>query len=147
MVAHLDDDHFIEPFLKHDRFMLGSDGIWQPGGVVHPRQYGSAPRMLGLMARDKQLFSLETAIRKMTSYPAWRFGLKDRGELAPGTFADIAVFDPATIADRATYQQPQQLSVGMRHVLVNGRFVIRDGTTIDDFHGDWPGRALRYRQA
>jgi N-acyl-D-amino-acid deacylase len=147
MVAHLDDDHFIEPFLKHDCFMLGSDGIWQPGGVVHPRQYGSAPRILGLMARDKQLFSLEAAIRKMTSFPAWRFGLKDRGELAPGTFADIAVFDPATIGDRATYQQPQQLSTGMQHVLVNGRFVIRDGAAIDDFGGDWPGRALRYRQS
>lgn len=145
MVAHLDDDHFIEPFLKHERFMLGSDGIWQPGGVVHPRQFGSAPRVLGLMVREKQLFSLETAIRKLTSFPAWRFGLKDRGELLPGTFADIVAFDPATIGDHGTYQQPQQLSTGVQHVLVNGQFVIRDGAALSDFGDDWPGRALRYR--
>lgn len=146
MVAHLDDDHFIEPFLKHPRFMLGSDGIWQPGGAVHPRQFGSAPRILGMMVRDKKLFSLEEAVRKMTGFPAWRFGLKDRGELRAGAFADVVVFDPATIADRGTYANPQQQSVGVRHVLVNGQFVIRDGQPIHDFAGEWPGRALRYRQ-
>jgi len=144
MVAHLDDDHFIEPFLRHPRFMLGSDGIWQPDGIIHPRQYGSAPRILGMMVRDKKLFSLEESVRKMTSMPSRRFGLKDRGELRPGAFADVVVFDPATIADHGTYTDPQQYSTGVKHVLVNGQFVVRDGQPIETFADGWPGRALKY---
>jgi N-acyl-D-amino-acid deacylase len=122
--------------------MLGSDGIFFPGGVVHPRQFGSAPRMLGPLVRERQLFSLEEAVRKMTSFPAERFGLKDRGIVRPGAFADLAVFNPDTIADQATFAQPQRLSTGIEHLLVNGQFVIRSAQPILEFAGAWPGRAL-----
>ena len=89
--------------------------------------------------REEHVVPLEDAIRKMTSAVAVRLSLHDRGILAPGMFADVVVFDPATIADRATYEQPKQLSVGVRQVFVNGVQVIRDGTHT----GAKPGRALR----
>jgi len=142
VVVYGGDDRLIEPFLTHPRFMLGSDGIFFPGGVVHPRQFGSAPRMLGPLVRERQLMSLEEAVRKMTSFPAERFGLKDRGVARPGAFADLAIFNPDTIADQATYAEPQRLSTGIEYLLVNGQFVIRSGQPILEFAGAWPGRAL-----
>lgn len=143
MVVHLDEDQLIEPIIAHDRFMLGSDGIDQPGGLVHPRQFGSAPRILGPLVRDRKLFSLEKGVQKMTSIPAARFGLAGRGVLAPGKFADVVVFNEQTIGDRATYSNPRQHSVGVEHVLVNGQWVIQGGKPIESFEGDWPGRALK----
>ena len=107
--------------------------------LVHPRTFGNYPRILGHYVRDEHVISLEDAIRKMTSAVATRLSIEDRGVLRPGMFADVVVFDPATIADRATYEQPKQLSVGVRHVFVNGVQVIRDGTHT----GAKPGRALR----
>jgi N-acyl-D-amino-acid deacylase len=107
--------------------------------LVHPRTFGNYPRVLGKYVRDEHVLPLEEAIRKMTSAVADRLSLHDRGVLKLGMFADIVVFDPATIADRATYEQPKQLSVGVRHVLVNGVPVIRDGVHT----GAKPGRALR----
>jgi len=89
--------------------------------------------------REERVVPLEDAIRKMTSAVAVRLSLHDRGILAPGMYADVVVFDPATIADRATYEQPKQLSVGVRQVFVNGVQVIRDGAHT----GAKPGRALR----
>ena len=145
-VFHIGDDGLVEPFLQHPRFMLGSDGIFFPDAVVHPRQFGSAPRILGPLVRDSRLFTLEEAVRKLSSFPAERFGLKDRGVVRPGAFADLVVFDPATIADRATFDHPQQVSEGVRHVLVNGTPILQDGQSVE--LGDrWPGRVLRYRCA
>ena len=105
----------------------------------HPRGWGSFPRILGTYVRDEHLLTLEEAIRKMTSRPAARVGLADRGILRPGMMADVAVFDPATIHDVATFADPTHYSAGMRSVLVNGRLVVRDGVITDAR----PGRALR----
>jgi N-acyl-D-aspartate/D-glutamate deacylase len=114
--------------------------------LVHPRTFGNYPRVLGKYVRDERVIPLEDAIRKMTSAVADRLSLHDRGLLKPGMYADVVVFDPATIADRATYEQPKQLSVGVRNVWVNGVQVLREGVHT----GAKPGRALRgpgYRQA
>jgi N-acyl-D-amino-acid deacylase len=113
--------------------------------LVHPRTFGNYPRILGLYVRDEKVIPLEDAIRKMTSAVATRLSIPDRGLLKPGMYADVVVFDPATIADRATYEQPKQLSVGVRDVWVNGVQVLRNGKHT----GATPGRALRgpgYRQ-
>jgi dihydroorotase/N-acyl-D-amino-acid deacylase len=107
--------------------------------LTHPRAFGTYPRILGRYVRDEGALTLEEAVRKMTSAVATRLSLADRGQLRPGGFADITVFDPATIADRATYEQPLQLSVGVRHVWVNGVQVLQDGRHT----GATPGRAVR----
>ena len=127
-----------QPWMK-----IGSDaGGPDPDSVralVHPRTFGNFPRILGKYVRDEHVIPLEDAIRKMTSAVATRLSIPDRGLLKPGMFADIVVFDPATIADRATFEQPKQLSVGVRHVWVNGVQVLRDGAHT----GAKPGRAVR----
>ncbi len=96
-------------------------------GKPHPRAYGSFPRVLGRYAREKGLFSLEEAVRKMTSLPAHRLGLMRRGQLQPGYYADVVVFDPLEVRDAATYEQPHQYAVGIPWVLVNGQVVIENG--------------------
>ncbi|HTR19379.1 MAG TPA: D-aminoacylase [Gemmatimonadales bacterium] len=98
---------------------------------THPRAYGTFPRILGHYVRDLKLIPLEFAVRKMTSLPAQRVGLKNRGLLHAGMAADITVFDPETVNDRATFQQPHQLSVGIEYVLVNGKIVISRGKLTD----------------
>jgi dihydroorotase/N-acyl-D-amino-acid deacylase len=111
----------------------------------HPRGWGSFPRILGRYVRDERLLTLEEAIRKMTSQPAARVHLDDRGILRPGMAADITVFDPATIRDLSTFEQPAQYSQGIKYVLVNGRAVVFNG----QIASERPGRALRgpgYRQ-
>jgi N-acyl-D-amino-acid deacylase len=95
---------------------------------THPRAYGTFTRILGHYARDLKIFPLEFAVRKMTSLAAQRVGLADRGALRPGMFADVTVFDPRTVADRATFENPHQPSVGIAYVLVNGRIVLDHGT-------------------
>lgn len=119
-------------------------GAVAPDGVlsedaVHPRVYGSFPRILGRYVREHGLLRLEDAIRKMTSLPAQRVGLLDRGLLRPGMAADIVVFDPATIIDIATFEDPHQLSRGVHFVLVNGETVLENGVMTDAR----PGRGLR----
>lgn len=106
---------------------------------AHPRAYGTFPRILGHYVRDLKLMPLEFAVRKMTSLAAQRIGLTDRGLLRPGMYADITVFDPATVGDRATFEKPHQPSVGISHVFVNGRPVIRRGQLTTER----PGRGLR----
>jgi len=106
---------------------------------AHPRAYGTFPRILGRYVRDSGLMSLEFAVRKMTSLAAQRVGLVDRGLLRPGLFADITVFDPATVADRATFDRPHQPSVGIEYVLVNGQTVLKQG----QLTAARPGRGLR----
>ena len=105
----------------------------------HPRAWGTFPRILGKYVREEKLLTLEEAIRKMTSRPAARVGLSDRGLLRPGMKADVVVFDPAAIHDRATFEDPNHYSVGVKTVLINGRAVVADGKIT----AERPGRALR----
>jgi N-acyl-D-aspartate/D-glutamate deacylase len=107
--------------------------------MTHPRAYGSFPRILGRYVRDAGLLRLEEAVRKMTSLPAQRLGLRDRGLLRPGLFADIAVFDPVAVIDRATFEDPHRYSEGVVHVFVNGQPVVEGGRPT----GRLPGRILR----
>ncbi len=143
LVFHLGDNRFVEPFLAHDKYMMGSDGIYQPDGMVHPRQFGSATRLLGYYVRERQLFSLEAAIYKMTGFPAQRFGLKSRGEILEGNFADLTVFDADMIADKATFDDPRHCSVGIEYLVVNGIPILVNGVVID---GALPGRYVRIHQ-
>jgi N-acyl-D-amino-acid deacylase len=105
----------------------------------HPRTYGTFARLLGKYVRDEKLVPLQEAIRRLTSMPADNLKLRGRGRLAPGYFADVAVFDPATIQDHATFDRPHQYSTGVQHVLVNGTPVIRDG----EHTGAKPGQVVR----
>jgi len=124
---------------------FGSDaGAMAPEGVFlrsnpHPRAYGNFARLLGKYVREDSVLSLEQAIHRLTAAPASTLRLERRGVLAPGYFADVAIFDPQAIIDHATYDQPHQLATGMVHVLVNGVPVVRDGEHI----GATPGRAVR----
>ena len=123
---------------------FGSDEASQaPEGVFlksnpHPRAYGNFARVLGKYARDEKVISLPEAVRRLSALPATNLGLDHRGLLQEGMFADVVVFDPATIADRATYEKPHQYAVGVKHVFVNGMQVIKDG----EHTGAKPGRAL-----
>jgi N-acyl-D-aspartate/D-glutamate deacylase len=108
-------------------------------GRPHPRTYGSTARVLGTYVRERHLLSLEGAVAKLTSIPAARLGLRDRGVVREGAFADLVVFDPATVADRATYPDPARFPAGIEHVIVNGRPAILDGAET----GERPGRLLR----
>jgi N-acyl-D-amino-acid deacylase len=110
---------------------------------AHPRSYGNFARLLGRYVREEKLIPLEEAVRRLSSMPAANLGLADRGLIRPGMYADVVVFDPAAIADRATYEKPHQYAVGMRHVFVNGVQVLEDG----EHTGALPGRALAGRGA
>ncbi len=124
---------------------FGSDEASQkPEGVFlksnpHPRAYGTFARLLGRYVREQKLISLQEAIRRLTSFPADNVRLESRGRLAPGYYADVVVFDPSTIIDHATFEQPHQYSTGMSHVLVNGVLVLKDG----EHTRATPGRVLR----
>jgi N-acyl-D-amino-acid deacylase len=139
------DEADLRRALAHPHVMIGSDGssLAAEGplavGKPHPRSYGTFPRVLGRYARDGHALSLPDAVWKMTGLPARRLGLTDRGVLAPGAMGDVVVFDAATVADRATYEDPHRYPVGIGHVLVNGRVVIADG----EHTGALPGRVLR----
>lgn len=139
-IFHSMDEADIARFMAHPAAMINSDGdLVSPGvGHPHPRSYGAFPRVLAHYVRAKGILSLEQAVNKMTALPAARIGLADRGVLRPGAFADIVVFDAATIADRATYTDPHQYAEGVRHLIINGIAVIADGVTT----GALPGRAL-----
>jgi N-acyl-D-amino-acid deacylase len=139
-IYHAIDEEDIERILKYPFTMIASDGGVVPfgQGVPHPRNYGTFVRVLGRYVRERKVLSLEDAVRKMTSLPANRLGLHDRGVIRPGMKADLAVFDPALIADRATFLEPHQYAVGVRYVVLNGRLALADGKLT----GDRPGRVL-----
>ncbi|MGE5927759.1 MAG: N-acyl-D-amino-acid deacylase family protein [Gemmatimonadota bacterium] len=115
-----------------------TEGVFLRSGT-HPRAYGNFARLLGRYVRDEKIIPLEEAIRKLTLLPATNIGIRDRGALRVGYYADVVVFDPATIADRATFEQPHQYSVGVRDVFVNGVQVLADG----EHTGAKPGRFVR----
>lgn len=140
IVVTMMDEPDVRQILQHPLVMIGSDAI-VTRGKPHPRTWGTYPRVLGHYARDVGLFSQAEAVRKMTSMPAQKFGLWDRGVVRPGLAADLVVFDAATIRDRATYADPEQAPVGLPYVLVNGTVVVRDGR----YTGGRAGRVLRAR--
>ncbi len=119
---------------------LAPEGAFVKSGT-HPRAYGTFARVLGKYVRDERVMPLEEAIRRMTSLPAATLRLDRRGLLAPGYFADVVVFDPATIQDHATFEKPHQYATGVRHVFVNGTQVLRDG----EHTGATPGQVVRGR--
>ncbi len=130
--------------LRQPWIMIGTDAggldpAWAaPIGPYHPRAYGCYTRVLGKFVREKKVIGLEDAVRKMSWAVAARLGLRDRGRLHVGCYADVVIFDPATVADRATFEEPHQLSVGVRDVWVHGVRVLRDGTHT----GATPGRIV-----
>ena len=137
----------VEAVVRNPLASIGSDGSAEsPTGpmgqyAVHPRAYGTFPRVIRRFALEKGLFSLEEAIRKMTSWPAERMGLKDRGVLASGFAADIVIFDPDTIRDTATFESPQSFPEGIRTVIVNGVITVDDG----EHTGARAGQVLRHK--
>jgi N-acyl-D-amino-acid deacylase len=128
----------VRQMMRHPAMMAGSDGIFT-GSFPHPRGCGCFARYLGPYVRDEHAWSLELAVQHMSWHAARRFGLADRGLLRPGMAADVVVFDPATVADRSTYDNGQSLAVGMEHVLVNGEPVLQSGSRTPAL----PGRGLR----
>ena len=139
-VYHAINESDVERIMKYPWTMIGSDGevpIFGKG-VLHPRSYGTFARVLGVYVRERRILTLEDAVRKMSSFPAQRMGLLDRGLLRPGMKADVVIFDPATVADRAVFGNPHQYAVGFSHVLVNGELIIDDGRVTDRR----PGRVL-----
>jgi N-acyl-D-aspartate/D-glutamate deacylase len=139
-VWHVVDEQDVRRIMRHPFTMISSDGgIGVLGaGHPHPRNYGAFARVLGHYVREEGVLPLAAALRKMTTLPAWRIQQPERGQLGEGSFADVVVFDPQTIADRATFSDPHQFAVGMRHVVINGVPVLLNGALT----GEKPGRVL-----
>jgi N-acyl-D-amino-acid deacylase len=147
MVVHNRLEEDVERFVSHPVDMTGSDGIaisadgpWARS-PVHPRFYGVFPRVLAHYVRERKAMTMEGAIRKMTSLPADRLGLSDRGRLREGYAADLVVFDPDRVQDCATFEHPHQYPLGISHVMVNGQWVVRDGKQTKAR----PGQILRHQ--
>lgn len=139
-IYHAIDENDLRRVLAHPASMVASDGgaVAFGSAAPHPRSYGTFARVLGHYVRDVPVLSLETAVRKMTSLPAQRIGLTDRGVIRPGLKADIVIFDPATVRDMATYEKPHQYAEGFQTVLVNGKVVFAEGKMT----GEKPGQIL-----
>ncbi|HWC38554.1 MAG TPA: D-aminoacylase [Acidimicrobiales bacterium] len=143
VVIHSMSEDDVRTVMAHPTTMIGSDGLPTPGGRPHPRLYGTFARVLGRYVRDERVLSLEEAVHRMTGMPAAKFGLPGRGRIEAGAWADLVLFDPATIDDVATYESPRQHPIGIRGVWVNGTRVVRDGVHT----GERPGRAVRRGRA
>ena len=120
------DMNDVKVILTHPAHMFCTDGL-RIGGKPHPRTYGTYPKILGQLVRDEKVIPMEQAIRKMTSFPAQRFGLADRGILRDGMKTDIVVFDPVTVSGVATFTNPKQFTLGIEYVFVNGKMVVEKG--------------------
>ena len=146
VVTHSLEEADVETIASSSWVAVGSDGssLKTEGllstGRPHPRSYGTFPRFLGHYVRERKVVSLPEAIRKMTLLPATRLGLTQRGRVAPGLWADLVVFDPDTVTDSATFEEPHQYPLGIRDVLVNGVAVVLAG----DYTGERPGKVLRH---
>lgn len=139
VVLHMMSEDDVRTVMRHPSTMIGSDGIPTLEGKPHPRLSNTFARVIGHYGRDEGLFSLSEAVYRMTGFCAEKFGLRDRGVLRAGAFADVVVFDPATIIDRGTYQDPMTPPAGIRHVFVNGQQVMHDAELQDAR----AGRAIR----
>lgn len=147
VVIHMIPEASVRAALSHPQVMVGSDGVPLTNGGGHPRGVGTYARILGHYVREQKVMDLMTALRKISLMVAQRLepyvpAMRRKGRLAAGMDADITVFDPARVIDRATYENPAQFSEGIRHVLVGGAFVVRDERLVD---GVTPGRAIRGR--
>jgi N-acyl-D-amino-acid deacylase len=130
VIMFIMDEEDVRRVVLDDHCMIGSDGL-PSGGKPHPRLYGTMARVLEKYVREEGVLSIEEAVRKMTSLPARKHLLKDRGELRPGAFADLVVFDPRTVADVATYAEPRQYPAGIEYVVVNGAVAVDHGRQTD----------------
>ena len=145
MIMFISSEQNLQRILQHESVMIGSDatGIAEQANLlnanIHPRNYGAFTRVLGHYARDQKIISLEKAVCKMSGQPAEWFGFDKRGFIRNGYKADVVIFDPAVIDDPASFQKPHQYPAGMAHVLVNGKFVVKDGLPTHST----PGRILR----
>jgi dihydroorotase/N-acyl-D-amino-acid deacylase len=139
-IFHAIGEDDLQRILKFPWTMIASDGEVPTFGKAapHPRSYGTFVRVLGVYVREKKVLTLEDAVRKMTSFPAQRLGLLDRGLLRPGMKADMVIFDPATVKDMATFENPHQYAEGILQVIVNGQVVFEAGKMTDRR----PGRIL-----
>jgi N-acyl-D-amino-acid deacylase len=128
-IYHAMSEDDVEAIMAHPQTMIASDGrlVELGDGHPHPRWYGTFPRVLGRYARDEGVITLEQAVRKMTALPAARIGLRDRGQIRQGWYADIVVFDPETVVDRATFEDPHRYPDGIEWVLVNGQIAVESG--------------------
>jgi N-acyl-D-aspartate/D-glutamate deacylase len=147
VVIHMIPEEAMRAALAHPAVMVGSDGVPLSNGGGHPRGAGTYARILGRYVREEKLLDLMTALRKISFMVAERLApfvpaMRQKGRLAAGADADITIFDPARVIDRATYEQPAQFSEGIRHVLVGGTFVVRDQQLVE---GVRPGKAIRSR--
>lgn len=144
-IFHMMDEEDVVRILRHPATMIASDGEVPVFGqdAPHPRSYGTFARILGVYVREKKVLSLEDAVRKMSSFPAARAGIHDRGLLRPGMKADVVVFDANRIGDKATYTQPHAYAEGVSHVFVNGVLVVDGGTVTKSL----PGKVLRMGNA
>lgn len=141
-IQHVMDEADVVTNLGHDLVMVGSDGLPDLDGRPHPRLFGTFPRVLGRYVREQGVLSLEQAVRRMTSLSCDVHGLADRGRIVPGGWADLVLFDPAVVADLATYEDPKVESAGVAAVWVNGELAFRDG----QHTGSRAGRVLHYRR-
>jgi len=142
MVIFYGEEEDMETVLRSSLSSVCSDSwVTAPriGGKPHPRAYGTFPRVLGRYVRERKILTLEEAIRKMTSLPAGKLGLQDRGLIREGFWADIVIFDPREISDKSSYQDPHQYPVGIPYVLVNGQVVVEEGKHT----GALPGKVVR----
>ena len=139
-IYHAIDEQDVVRIMRSPYTMIASDGEIPIFGQAspHPRSYGTFARVLGVYVRERNVLTLEDAVRRMSAFPAARLKIWDRGLLRPGMKADVVLFDPATVADRAEYAKPHQYSVGFRDVIVNGRFALREGQVT----AERPGRIL-----
>jgi N-acyl-D-amino-acid deacylase len=137
-LMHVGDEANVRTILRHPAHLVGSDGLLI-GERPHPRGWGTFPRFLARYVREERLLTLEECVAKMTGRAARRLGLTDRGTIAAGSVADVVVFDPTTIADQATFDEPRRTPIGIPFVMVNGSLVIDDGSRT----AATPGRAIR----
>ena len=137
-LMHVGNEENVRAILRHPAHLVGSDGLLI-GERPHPRAYGTFARYLGHYSREEGLLTLEECVAKMTGRAARRLGLTDRGRVAPGLVADLVLFEPDTVIDAATFDEPRRTPVGIPHVLVNGEFVIDDGRRTAAL----PGRTVR----
>ncbi|HXG86995.1 MAG TPA: amidohydrolase family protein [Vicinamibacterales bacterium] len=148
VVIHMIPEDALRAALTHPTVMVGSDGVPLTNGGGHPRGVGTYARVLGRYVREEKLIDLMTALRKISLMPAQRLELfvpamRRKGRIAPGMDADLTVFDPTRVIDRATFEQPAQFSEGIRHVIVGGTFVVRDEQLVPNVA---PGRPIRNTQ-
>jgi len=141
IITFIMDEKDIINIMKHPAGMIGTDGSFFSSGKPHPRTYGTYPRVINKYVKQKKVLTLAQAIQKMTSMPAKKLGLKDRGVIKEGAWADITIFDFDKIMDKATYLNPRQYPEGIHYVLVNGKVVVKEGKFLNIFNG----KVLRHK--